>query len=148
MTNRLHKCSVGSSAIICLNTTTLHIHAVGAMAPKPKSKPVGKVDMVEPFVRGRASVKNFFDELEQETGTPAADLKRIFDGLHKLAVRGLKSKHSFSIPAMGLFRVIAKPSATEAPMVIMDRRLVRRERPCKSKVTCKVAPALNDKVVA
>ena len=120
---------------------------VWTMAPKPKPKPAGQVDMIEPFVRGRAAVKNFFDELEAATDTPAADLKRIFDGLHKIAVRDLKSKHSFAIPAMGLFRVISKPSATEAPMVIMDRSLTRREKPGKNKVICKVAPALNDKVV-
>ena len=116
------------------------------MAPKPTPKPAGQVDMVEPFLRGRAAVKSFFDEMETATDTPAADLKRIFAGLQKLTVRDLKGKAMFTIPAMGVFRRVAKQSTTEAPMVIMDRNLTRREKPAKNKVICKVAPALIDKV--
>ena len=117
------------------------------MAPKPKPKPTGQVSMMEPFVRGRAAVKCFFDELEKATGVPAADLKRIFDGLQKIAVRGLKSKGKFTIPAVGVFRLAAKPSASEGPMVIMGKNLTRRERPAKRKVICKVAAALSDRVI-
>ena len=105
--------------------------------------------MVEPFLRGRAKVKDFYDAMEQATDTPAADLERIFTtGLQTLAVRDLREKGVFAIPAMGIFRLVAKPSATEAPMAIMGRSLTRREKPAKCKVVCKVAPALNDKVVA
>lgn len=117
------------------------------MAPKSKPKQTGQVDMIEPFVRGRAAVKSFFDELEKATDVPSADLKRILDGLQKIAVRGLKSKGKFTIPAVGVFRLAAKPSASEGPMVIMGKTLARRERPAESKVICKVAAVLNDKVI-
>ena len=120
---------------------------VWTMSPKPKPQPKREVDMIEPFVRGRAAVKNFFDELEAATDTPVVELKRVFDGLQKLAVRNLKDKGVYSIPAMGTLRRIAKPNTTEAPFVIMDRTVTRREKPAKYKVICKVAPALNDKVV-
>ena len=103
--------------------------------------------MIEPFVRGRAAVKNLFDELEKATDIPVAELKRIFDGLQELAERDLKDKGVYTIPAMGMLRRIAKPYTTEASLVIMDRNVTRREKPAKYKVICKVAPALNDKVV-
>ena len=117
------------------------------MAPKPKPKPKGEVEMFKPFARGRAATKCFFDDLEQLTDTPAADLKRMLDAVQKLAVRDLRSKGNFTMPAIGTFRVKANLGTTEAPMVIMDRALTRREKPAKNKVICKVASALNDNVV-
>ena len=117
------------------------------MAPRPRPKPKGEVDMVEPFVRGRAKVKEFYDVLEQATDTPADHLKRIFTGLQKVAVRDLKEKSMFTIPGMGVFRRVTKPAAAEAPMAFMGKNLTRREKPATCKVVCKAAPALNDKVV-
>ena len=120
---------------------------VTRMAPRPKPKPKGEVDMVEPFVRGRAKVKEFYDVMEQATDTPADHLKRIFTGLQKVAVRDLKEKSMFTIPGMGVFRRVTKAAATEVPMSSMGKSLTRREKPVTCKVMCKVAPALNDKVV-
>ena len=59
----------------------------------------------------------------------------------------LKEKSMFTFPAVGVFRRVTKPSATEAPMAILGRSLTRREKPAKCKVICKVALALSDKVV-
>jgi hypothetical protein len=117
------------------------------MAPKPKPKPKGEVEMFKPFARGRAATKCFFDDLEQVTDTPVADLKRTLDGIQKIAVRDLRSKGNFTMPSIGTFRVKAMLGATEEPLVIMDRTMTRREKPAKSKVICKVAAALNDKAV-
>ena len=116
------------------------------MAPKLKPKPKGEVEMFKPFARGRAATKSFFDDLEELTNTPVVDLKRMLDGIQKIAVRDLRSKGNFTMPAIGTFRVKAMLGATEAPMVIMDKALTRREKPAKNKVICKVATALNDKV--
>jgi hypothetical protein len=117
------------------------------MAPKPKPKPKGEVEMFKPFARGRAATKCFFDDLEKVTDTPVADLKRTLDGIQKMVVRDLRSKGKFTLPSIGTFRVKAVLGATEAPMVLWDRTLTRREKPAKSKVICKVATALNDEAV-
>jgi hypothetical protein len=57
----------------------------------------------------------------------------MIDGVQTLAVRDLRSKGNFTLPSIGTFRVKAMMGATEAPMVIMDRSLTRREKPFKAK---------------
>jgi hypothetical protein len=60
----------------------------------------------------------------------------------QLAVGALRG--NFTLPSIGTFRVKAMMGATEAPMVIMDWSLTRREKLANSKVICKVATALNN----
>ena len=101
----------------------------------------------EPYVHGHAAVKSFFDSWERATGTPTAALRRIFDGLHKVAVRRLNDTGNFAMPALGVFRLIVKQSTTEAPMVIRGKSFTRREKPAVSRVICKAASALSSEVV-
>ena len=49
------------------------------MAPKPKPKPTGQVEVLVPFLRGRAAANAFFDKLASVSDIPVADIKRVFD---------------------------------------------------------------------
>ena len=117
------------------------------MAPKPKPKPTGQVEVLEPFLRGRAAANAFFDKLASVSDIPVADIKRVFDGIQKIAVRELRSTGAFTLHQIGAFRVKTIPGTPEGPGECHGKHFTRREKPSKKTVVCKVASKLSDKVV-
>jgi hypothetical protein len=116
------------------------------MAPKPT--PTGQVEMLQPFVRGRAAAKAFFYDLSSVADIEVGELKKMLDGLQKLAVRDLRSKGSFTLHSFGSFHVKTNPGTAEGPGECHGKQFTRREKPSRKHVICKVASLLSDKVVS
>ena len=116
------------------------------MAPKPK--PMGQVEMLQPFVRGPAAAKAFFEDLSRVSDIEVVELKKMFNGLQKIAVRDLREKGSFTLHSIGSFHVKTNPGTTEGPGECHGKHFTRREKPSRKHVICKVASALSDKVVS
>ena len=114
------------------------------MAPKPTPKPAGQVEVLRPFVRGRAATNAFFDSLATASDLPVADLKRVFESIRKVAVRELRSTGTFTLHTIGTFQVKTSPGTSEQ---CDGKPSTRRERPSKKYVSCNVAAQLSDLVV-
>ena len=110
------------------------------MAPKPKPKPTGQVEVVKHFVRGHAARNAFFDSLAAASTVDVTDVKRVFDSIQKIAVRDLRVAGTFTLHTTGSFHVKTLPARH-------GKHFTRREKPSKKCVVCKVAAPLNDKAV-
>ena len=117
------------------------------MAPKPKPKPTGKVEVVKHFVRGHAARNAFFDSLAAASTVDVTDVKRVFDSIQKIAVRDLRAAGTVTLPMICSLHVKTLPATAEGPGECHGKRFTRREKPSKKCVVCKVAAPLNDKVV-
>ena len=120
---------------------------VAKMPLKQTPKAKGQVEVVEPFVRGRKAVQEFYDELASVCDLPVDELKKILEGLKKAAVRDLRNNGSFKIHGLVSFSVKAFPGTPESKGVCLGKEFVRREKPGKKKVVCKADQAMSDKVV-
>ena len=75
------------------------------------------------------------------------ELKKMLEGLKKLAVRDLRSNGTFKIHGLVSFSVKTFHGTAESKGVCLGKEFVRREKPGGKKVVCKADQGMSDKVV-